>query len=49
MRPGLYDLASIKHENNVSVLDRAETMSNGNGGSALCRRVQRRLHDLFGL
>ena len=39
MRALLYDLTKAHHDNVVSVLDSAESVSDHNGGTTLCRFV----------
>ena len=49
MSAGLDDLAAVEDVDDVGLLDGAETVSDGEGGAATRRGVERRLHDLFRL
>lgn len=45
----LDDLALIEHVDDIRLLDRAQSMRDGDRGAASCGCIQRRLHDFFGL
>lgn len=49
VRTALNDLALVKHVDDVGLLDRAETVRHGDGGSAAGGRVQGCLDDFLGL
>ena len=49
MSAALDDLALIEDVDDVGLLDRAETVGNGNGGAAASGGIKRGLDDLLGL
>ena len=49
MRPTLHHNPLINHIDHIRLLDRTQPMRHRDRGSALRRRIQRRLHDLLAL